>query len=56
MTYEEFLKQKQIKFQSTGIENPGELNPMLFDFQADIDKWALKKGKATLFDLIEQGE
>lgn len=49
MTYEEFLKRKQIKFQSTGIENPGELNPMLFDFQKDIDRWALKKGKAAIF-------
>lgn len=49
MTYEEFLRQKQFQFQSVGIENPGELNPMLFDFQKDIDNWALRKGKACIF-------
>lgn len=32
----------------TGIE-PGELSPMLFPFQSDIVKWALRRGRAAIF-------
>lgn len=46
--YSEFLESKKIKSQDYGfqVEN---LNPMLFDFQKDIVRWALKKGRAALF-------
>lgn len=50
MTYEEFLKTKEIETIHAGfkvdIEN---LNAMLFPFQCDIVSWALQKGKAAIF-------
>lgn len=57
MTYEEFLRQKQIKTVNSGF-NIGrkELNPTLFDFQKDIVKWALKKGKAAIFAMTGLGK
>lgn len=48
MKYEEFLATKRIVADSVGFE-PGELNPMLFDFQADIVRWAIRKGRAAIF-------
>jgi hypothetical protein len=37
-----------MKIKETGFESNG-INPMLFDFQRDITKWALKKGKSAIF-------
>lgn len=48
MTYEEFLKIKQRIIQPSGFECE-PTNKFLFDFQRDIAKWALKKGKSALF-------
>lgn len=51
MEYTEFLESKKIGFESFGIEvDESELNPMLFDWQKIIVKWALKKGRAALFE------
>lgn len=51
MEYADFLKGKKIGFESFGIEvEESELNPMLFDWQKVIVKWALKKGRAALFE------
>jgi hypothetical protein len=51
MLYLDFLKAKQITVESSGFDCLVEnINPMLFDWQKDIDKWALKKGKAALFE------
>lgn len=49
MEYSEFLKHKKIQDIPTGLANVPELNPMLFDFQRDIVKWALKRGRAAIF-------
>lgn len=49
MDYKEFLKEKTIEDQPTGIKDIGEINPMLFDFQVDIVKWALHRGRACVF-------
>lgn len=50
MDYKQFLQGKQIKIESSGIAVArNEINPQLFDFQRDIDKWALAKGKAAVF-------
>jgi hypothetical protein len=46
--YAEFLDSKRITVAASGFE-PGELNPMLFGFQADIDRWALRRGRAAIF-------
>ena len=50
MNYNEFLKQKDFVTESSGFDiNKETLNPMLYDFQKDIVRWALKKGKADVF-------
>ncbi len=49
MTYEEFLKKKEVKKEYYGFETD-DLNSNLFDYQKSIVKWALKKGKAALFE------
>lgn len=48
-SYDDFLKSKELKVPSSGFE-PDTLNSHLFDFQRDIVKWALRKGKAALFE------
>ena len=48
--YQEFIKNKIQVFESVGFEIEKEnLNPKLFDFQKDIVRWALKKGRAAIF-------
>ena len=48
--YQEFLNQKQITAPPVGIDiDILTINPMLFNFQRDITKWALKKGRAAIF-------
>ena len=50
MNYEEFIKSKGIKTQTSGFDiDKNELNPLLFEHQKDIVKWALKKGKAAIW-------
>lgn len=49
MDYESFLKQKEIIIHDSGFE-PETLNENLFDFQKDIVSWALRKGKAAIFE------
>lgn len=50
MNYEDFLKSKRFVLESSGFDiDKTELNPMLYEFQKDIVRWALKKGKACIF-------
>jgi DNA modification methylase len=50
MDYYEFLKTKQLRFQSTGIEiDEGLIHPLLFPFQRDLTCWAIRKGRAAIF-------
>ena len=50
MTYEEFLKTKDLERIEAGFDVPtNKLNKALFDYQRDIVSWALKKGKAAIF-------
>lgn len=49
MTYQEFLKTKELQTIEAGFDVPDEwLSDRLFPFQRDIVKWALKKGKAAI--------
>lgn len=48
MEYRDFIEKKKIIVQSAGFETKG-INPVLFHFQQDIVRWALKKGKAAIF-------
>ena len=47
--YREFLESKRIVDVPTGIDGDIDINPMLFDFQKDITKWALRRGRACVF-------
>lgn len=50
-TYDEFLQKKEVLIGDSGFEvEDDELSPYLFDYQKDIIKWALRKGKAALFE------
>lgn len=51
MTYEEFIKERiTIKSQTDSIHvEKKDLNPNLFEFQKDIVRWALAKGRAAIF-------
>jgi hypothetical protein len=49
--YKEFLNQKKITVKPSGFDvGLDDINPMLFEFQRDIVRWALRKGKAALFE------
>lgn len=50
MTYEEFVTQKRLSAKPAGIVEPPKLNKHLFPFQADITRWALRAGRAALFE------
>lgn len=51
MNYIDFLKQKQVKVMPSGFEkSANELNSKAFDWQRHISSWALKKGRAALFE------
>lgn len=47
--YQEFLARKTREHVATGIE-VGDIHPSLFDWQAAVVRWALRKGRACLFE------
>lgn len=47
--YEDFLRQKTIRFSSTGIKEYKN-NDILFSWQNAVTEWAINKGKAALFE------
>ena len=47
--YTDFLQSKVVKSEDKGLSGNYKLNKILFPFQTDIVKWALKKGKACIF-------
>lgn len=50
MDYQSFLKEKEMKTDSVGVDVSLEtLNKILFPFQKDVVKWSLKRGKAAIF-------
>ncbi len=50
-TYEQFLDNKAVTMKPSGLSVcPAELSPRLFDFQRDITRWALARGRAALFE------
>jgi len=48
-TYSEFIERKRFVDLPNGLSDIPELNPMLFDFQRDIVRWALRRGRAAIF-------
>lgn len=49
MEYLKFVESKRVKHEFCGFE-PSELNPNLFPWQAAVVRWALRKGRACLFE------
>lgn len=57
MNYEEFLRGKERAAGACGFEWPRErMNPRMFEWQKDIVSWALKKGRAALFEDCGNGK
>lgn len=49
-TYEEFLNSKLFNIEDAGFDiDRNNIDNRLFDFQKDIVKWALKRGKSAIF-------
>lgn len=50
MRYADFLMTKRATSQTAGIDvAQGDIHPMLFEFQREIVRWALAKGRAAIF-------
>ena len=50
MNYEEFLSNKRFVLESSGFDiDVSVLNTKLFQYEKDVVRWALKKGKACIF-------
>ena len=49
MNYRTFLDSKQIRIQTKGKELMGEIHSLLFPFQQDVVRWAVRKGRAAVF-------
>ncbi len=50
MNYQEFLFTKKQRIKSIGYDiDRNIINPILFDFQKDIVKWAVNKGRCAVF-------
>lgn len=51
MNYTDFLNKKAVSIPCCGFSfEKADMNPLMFDWQKDIVCWALKKGKAALFE------
>lgn len=48
-SYREFLDSKRVSDPETGLDQIPALPTALFDFQGDIVRWALRRGRAALF-------
>ena len=55
MDYQEFLKKKKVVVQACGFDCE-ERNPALFDWQNDVVRWALRKGKCAIFTACGTGK
>jgi len=50
MDYADFLNEKRLAIEPSGFDiNVDDLNPMLFDWQKAIVKWAVMRGKSAMF-------
>ena len=48
MKYADFLKTKTLPSVASGVD-AGDIHPVLYDFQAAIVRWAVKRGRAAIF-------
>lgn len=50
LAYADFLARKSVTAPASGIDTPGDLPAALKPFQRDIVRWALRRGRAALFE------
>ena len=55
MNYEEFIAAKKVAPVDAGFE-PGPVSERLFEFQRDIVRWAIRKGRAAIFAAFGLGK
>ncbi len=48
--YQAFLESKAVTVKPAGFNPSRQINPKLFDFQRDIVRWGLRKGKCAFFE------
>lgn len=48
MKYDDFITKKTVKDIESGFDW-SDIHPMLFDFQRDIVRWAIRRGRAAIF-------
>lgn len=53
--YDSFLQTKRITAAPSGFD-AGAINPMLFDYQRDVVRWACKRGRAAIFSRYGTGK
>lgn len=57
MEYTDFIKEKEFKNELSGFDiEREELHETLFEFQKDIVKWSIKKGKSAIFAMTGLGK
>lgn len=57
MNYQDFLSHKLVNARSLGFDvAQSDIHPFLFDWQRDIVRWSLKKGRAALFEECGMGK
>ena len=49
MDYVNFLESKALTANAKGLSSVGDCNPILFPFQRDIVKWALRRGRSCIW-------
>lgn len=50
MKYEEFLDSKRPVAPAVGFDvDPSAISPVLYDFQRDVVRWAMRRGRAAIF-------
>lgn len=49
LTYADFLESKRNLAPTLGMSEPGDPHQLLFPFQRDLVRWAVRKGRAALF-------
>jgi hypothetical protein len=49
MNYDDFIKSKEFRVRASGFYPTQDINQKLFDFQRDIVRWSLIRGKSAVF-------
>lgn len=56
MEYQAFIEAKQVVAPEMGFEPPVPISEMLFPFQRDIVRWAVRRGRAAIFAAFGLGK